>query len=86
MDIFLKAIKFILTAIVDIIVLSGITVVLAWAIWDVTPQTSITKTAYFFSQSWRIITGKTGPVQSGARVTKEQLEPSQQNMRYLDSK
>ena len=86
MDIFLKIIKFLLTSLVNIIVLSGIIIVVAWAFWDVTPQESITKTAYFFSESWRVITGKTDLSQQPKPVTSEQLKDSRQNIRYLHSK
>ena len=85
MDIFLKIIKFILTSIIDTIVLGGILIVVAWAFWDVTPQESITKTAYFFSESWRIVTGKVGTSQQRP-VTNDQLKDSRQNIRYLHSK
>ena len=83
MDIFFKILKFIITAIVDIIVLSGLAIVLAWAIWDVTPQTSITKTAYFFSESWRLITGKPKRDTPIAQVTRPQLAPSEKHIQYL---
>ena len=83
MDIFIKVMKFILTAIIDIIVLSGLAIVLAWAIWDITPQTSITNTAYFFSQSWHIITGTSQPTAPMSTTTHEQLKPSQKRTQHL---
>jgi len=83
MEIFVKVIKFILTAIVDIIVLSGLAVVLAWLVWDVTPQTSITNTAYFFSESWHMLTGKPRRLEAIPPVNKEQLKQSQKNTRYI---
>ena len=83
MDIFIKIIRFILTAIVDIVVLSGLAVVLAWAIWDITPQTSIKNTAYFCSESWHIITGQ--PRRTGAlpSTTPQQLKPSEKRTQRL---
>ena len=83
MEIFAKIIKFILTAIIDIVVLGGLAIVLAWAIWDVTPQTSITNTAYFFSESWRMLTGKPQRTTPIPQVNREQLKQSQKNTRYL---
>jgi hypothetical protein len=83
MDILTKIIKFILTAIIDIIVLGGLAIVLAWAIWDVTPQTSITNTAYFFSESWRTLTGKPARTAPITQVNRDQLKQSQKNTRYL---
>ena len=83
MNIFTKTIHFILTAIIDIIVLSGLAIVLAWAIWDVTPQTSITKTAYFFSESWRILTGKPSREAPIPQVTQDQVKPAQKHINYI---
>ncbi len=83
MEIFTKIIKFILTAIIDIIVLSGLAIVLAWLIWDITPQTSITNTAYFFSESWHTLTGKPRRLEPIPAVNKEQLKKSQKNTHYI---
>ena len=85
MDIFFKIIQTIVSAIINIVILGGIIIVLAWAIWDVTPQTSITKTAYFFSESWHLITGKPRSEQAVAPVTEKQLKPSQERTRYLEA-
>ncbi len=80
MEKLLKCIKFTLNLIINTIVLTGIGFTLLWAIWGIKPQTSITKTAYFFSESWRIITGQNRlqelPINA---VTQEQLADSQKN-------
>ena len=72
-----------ITVLVHVIVLSGLAVFLAWAIWDVSPQTSITNSAYFFSESWRLITGQRKPEQSAPQVTPKQLEKSGKHTRYI---
>ena len=82
MNIFLKIFRIALTASIDVIVLGGIAIVLAWVIWDISPQTSISKTAYFFSESWHIITGKPRASQP-EQVTSEQLKPSAKHIKYL---
>ncbi|MBQ3696255.1 MAG: hypothetical protein II938_04765 [Alphaproteobacteria bacterium] len=86
MDIFLKIFKIMLSTIINIIVFGGLIIVLAWAIWDITPQTSITKTAYFFSESWRIITGRPRTEYPEPIVTEKQLKQSEKQMRYIYSK
>ena len=83
MHIFSKILGIILTIIIDTIVLGGIIIVLAWASWDVTPQTSITKTAYFFSESWRLITGQPRTERPFAQVTHTQLKQSEKQIKYL---
>lgn len=84
MDIFFKILKLIVTIIVHVVVIGGLIIFLAWAIWDVTPQTSITKTAYFFSESWRLITGQQKSEQTPPQVTRDQLKKSQQHIRYIE--
>ena len=83
MEIFAKIFKFILTTLVDIIVLSGLAVVLAWAVWDITPQKSITNTAYFFSESWNLLMGKPRRTDPISAVNREQLEQSKKRTQYL---
>lgn len=82
MNIFLKTFKFLLSTLINIVVISGIIIVLAWAVWDVSPQTSITKTAYFFSESWRIISGKM-PRTPATPVKEEHLDEAKKNILYL---
>lgn len=79
----LKIVQFIGNSLINIVVIVGIVIFLLWAIWDVSPQVSITKSAYFFSESWRIISGKALPDQPKEDVTKKQLEDSRKNMQYI---
>jgi hypothetical protein len=83
MEKLLKCIKFTLNLIINTIVLTGIGFALLWAIWDIKPQTSITKTAYFFSESWRIITGQKPSQEPIPAVTQDQLEGSQKSTHFL---
>lgn len=83
MEKLLKCIKFTLNLIINIIVLTGIGFTLLWVIWDIKPQTSITKTAYFFSESWRIITGQKPSQEPIPAVTQDQLADSQKNTHFL---
>ena len=63
--------------------LGGLAIVLLWLIWDVTPQTSITKTAYFFSESWAIITGRRPSEEKPKTVRSEQLKEASEHMMYI---
>ena len=75
MDKFLKAIQWVLGAIVNIILLAGALIIVLWLGWGIKPQTSITKTAYFLSESWALVTGEKASDRTPL-VRKEQLEES----------
>ena len=83
MEKILKIVRFIGDCFINIVVISGILIFLLWAIWDVSPQASITKAAYFFSESWRLISGRALPDQPRPDVTKKQLEDSKKNIQYI---
>ena len=84
MDMFVKVLKFILNTLINVIFLTGFAIFLAWAIWDVSPQTSITNTAYFFSESWHIVTGTPRRGGSTPSVTREQLVPAEKRIKHID--
>ncbi len=83
MEKLLKIIRLLISLVIDVIMLGGLTIVLLWLIWDVTPQTSITKTAYFFSESWAIMTGRRPSEEKPKTVRKEQLKESSERMLYI---
>ncbi len=72
--------------IVNLLMLAGAAVLLAWAIWDIPPQTSLTKTAQFVTDSWFFMTGKTQQNTSKKQVTSEQLKESAEKVRYYYDK
>ena len=72
--------------VVNLLMLAGAAILLAWAIWDVPPQTSLTKTAQFFADSWVLITGKNQQDTSNQKVTKEQLKESAEKTHYYYGK
>jgi len=78
----LSLINHILNWILNILVVAGIAVLLAWAVWGVRPQTSLMKTGYFFSDIWRFVSGK-GKEQYKRDVTMEQLEESNKQKRFF---
>ena len=78
-----KVIKFIIDFIINLTVLVGLIIVVSWIFWDVTPQTSITKTAYFFSESWRIMSGRHKNEEPFTQVGKEQLEEPRKHIHTL---
>ena len=65
--------KHLLNWIVNIILLAGLAVLLAWALWDVPPQVSWEKSALFFSRSWHFITGTSHTDNAKPDVTPEQF-------------
>ncbi len=76
MDKFFKIIQWILGAIVNLVLLLGILVIILWIGWGITPQTSITKTAYFLSESWALVTGQKKEKDKTQIVREEQLKDS----------
>jgi len=82
MEKILNFIRFMLNAFINIVVLVGLTIVILWLVWDISPQQTITKTAYFFSQSWAIVTGRRPDESTKHVVTTEQLEDSANHIKY----
>ena len=64
--------KFILNFCLNLIILAAIVIILVWAIWDVSPQTSFSKTASLITDGWAFITGKDAPKNSSARTKTDQ--------------
>ena len=86
MEKIVKIIKFFINGIIDIVILVGLAIVLLWLLWDVTPQTSITKTAYFFSESWRILSGKQKSTEEFTQVGPNQLAEPQKHIHNLEAR
>ena len=85
MEKLIKICSFLISVMLHVLFISGAVIVLLWLVWDITPQKSITKTAYFFSQSTNHISNKiTGGDDSIVR--EEQLKPSSNNIKYLRGK
>ena len=81
----LKIIRLLIDAIINIVMIVGIAIVLLWLFWDVTPQTSITKAAYFFSESWRIILGRQKDEDRVPAVGKQQLEEAKKHIHHYSA-
>ena len=86
MEKLLKFIRIFLSVIINIVMLAGIAIVLLWLIWDITPQTSITKAAYFFSDSWHLVTGRRPSEKNPDVVLPEQLQDSAAHTMYIGRK
>ena len=82
----LKAIKFFIEFLINLAIFVALAIVVLWLFWDVSPQTSVTKTAYFFSESWRILSGKQKSTEEFTQVGRQQLTESQKHIRTLDAK
>ncbi|MBQ4472392.1 MAG: hypothetical protein II942_04040 [Alphaproteobacteria bacterium] len=79
-----KFIHFMLSALINVMAAVGLVIVLLWLIWDVSPQQTITKTAYFFSESWALITGRQPDDSTKNLVTQQQLNDSAEHTHYLE--
>ena len=66
--------------VLNIVVLSGIILLVVWFVWDVPPQASIVKTAQFCAKGWDFITGNSLDDKFKQPVTTEQLKESRQKM------
>lgn len=77
-----RVLKWILNAVVNVIILAGVAILLAWVIWGVSPQTSITNVAHFFANSWYFVSGQSGNKEFKHQVTREQLEESSKKTMY----
>ena len=69
--------------IVNIILLAGLAILLAWILWDVPPQVSLEKSATFFSNGWHLITGKDKTPKEKPEVTFKQLENSSKHTIHI---
>lgn len=72
----MNLLNWVLNGIVNLVLIAGLVLLIAWAVWDVPPQVSLEKTAHFFSNSWHLITGTETTKEEKAQVTAEQLEDS----------
>ena len=78
-----KIIKFFIEFLINLAIFVALAIVVLWLFWDVTPQTSVTKTAYFFSESWRLISGKQKSDEEFTQVGKKQLEEPQKHIHHF---
>ena len=81
----LNFINHVLNWMLNLIILAGVAVFLAWLIWGIAPQESIMKTGYFLSDGWHWMTCQTKTKEYVKPVTREQLEESsQKTLRYYE--
>ena len=52
-------------------------IVILYFVWNITPQTVIQRGGYFFSESWKIITGRASNQQQMQVVTPKQVQEAQ---------
>jgi len=79
----LKIIQTFNTIITDILVLSGIIIILLWIFGGISPQTSISKTAYFFSDLWYAITGKAVEKSPNQTASSDQLQKASERIHTI---
>ena len=79
----LRIIKLLIDGLINLGVLVGLAIVLLWLFWGVSPQTSITKTAYFFSESWRLILGRQKNEDEFQQVGKTQVQDAQKHIHQI---
>ena len=79
----LKIIKILIEVLINLAIFVALAIILLWVFWDVTPQTSVTKTAYFFSESWRLISGHQKPEDEFKQVSEKQLQEPKKHINYI---
>ena len=66
------------------LVLGGIIIVLLWILGGIPPQTSISKTAYFFSNAWYLITGAKTDKMESPNVSETSLRKATSHIRTIN--
>lgn len=82
MEKILKFLHFLFSLFVDTCLIFGILVVALYFIWGITPQTVVEKTGYFFSESWKIVSGHEKNPQEVPVVTQKQVDAAKEHIHY----
>ncbi|MBP5344132.1 MAG: hypothetical protein J6Y85_03580 [Alphaproteobacteria bacterium] len=82
MEKILKWLHFLFSFVVDTFLIFGVLVVALYFIWGITPQTIVEKSSYFFSESWKIISGQDKSAQPIPVVTQKQVDEAQEHIHY----
>ena len=67
---------------IDVCFIFAVLVVALYFIWGITPQTVVEKSAYFFSESWKIVSGQREQTQEVPVVTQKQVEEAKEHVNY----
>ena len=78
----LRFFNFLFNLFIDVCVLFAILVVALYFIWGITPQTIVEKSAYFFSESWTILTGQKLESHEAPVVTQKQVDAAKPYINY----
>ena len=68
--------------VIDVIFIFAVLVIALYFIWGITPQTVVEKSAYFFSESWKIVTGQQPPAGEAVPVTQKQVDEAKPHINY----
>ena len=82
MEKFLQWINFLFNCFINTCMLFALFIVVLYFVWGVTPQTVIQKGGYFFSESWKIITGQQREEKPFENVSEKQLEEAKGYIHY----
>ena len=72
----MRALNWLLIWILNLALLAGLAILIAWFFWDIKPQESLTKTAQFFSTSWHRISA---PANNGSENISATSKPSKES-------
>ena len=83
MEKILRWMNFLLNCFINTCLLFALFIVAMYFIWGVTPQTVVERGGYFFSESWKIITGQSGPEEPVPVVSKKQLNEAEPHIHHV---
>jgi hypothetical protein len=84
MEKILRWMNFLLNCFINTCMIVALIIVVLYFVWGITPQTVVERSSFFFSESWKIITGKSGPSEPEKPevVTQAQVEKARQYIHY----
>ena len=86
MEKILRWMNFLLNCFINTCMIVALIVVVLYFVWGITPQTVVERTSFFFSESWKIITGQSqasaAEPEKPAVVTQAQVEHAREYIHY----